>query len=190
MLKRKRYDRDYFQGILHRETKRSQRNHHRLEQLLPLRPNGRLLEIGFGAGGFLEAAAQHYEIQGIDVSRWAVQHAPRHLRRRVRVQDFPISIEVAPRHHLVDLPSMGDADRATLAGLLVDVLGRLDRLWGRPLPYMLWLNQHPDGWFNVEIVSPWRQPGVMRFIAAAEVASTEYFNEVVPEDLAATLRDL
>jgi len=88
MLKRKRYDRDYFQGILHRETKRSQRNHHRLEQLLPLRPNGRLLEIGFGAGGFLEAAAQHYEIQGIDVSRWAVQHVPRHLRRRVRVQDI------------------------------------------------------------------------------------------------------
>ena len=103
---------------------------------------------------------------------------------------FPISIELAPRRHLVDLPAMGDTDRAALAGLLVDVLGRLDRLWGRPLPYMLWLNQHPDGWFNVEIVSPWRQPGVMRFIAAAEVASTEYFNEVVPEDLAATLRDL
>ena len=35
-----------------------------------------------------------------------------------------------------------------------------------------------------------RQPGVMRFIAAAEIAGIEYFNEVVPEDLAARLREL
>jgi UDPglucose--hexose-1-phosphate uridylyltransferase len=113
---------------------------------------------------------------------------------------FPISIELAPLAHLTDLVSMGDADRDAFAALLVDVLGRLDRMWSRPLPYMLWLNQRPftktsDGagesaWFNVEIVSPWRQPGVMRFIAAAEIAGVEYFNEVVPEDLAARLRGL
>jgi UDPglucose--hexose-1-phosphate uridylyltransferase len=113
---------------------------------------------------------------------------------------FPISIELAPLTHVTDLVSMGDADRDTFAAVLVDVLGRLDRMWSRPLPYMLWLNQRPftdtpDGaggaaWFNVEIVSPWRQPGVMRFIAAAEIAGVEYFNEVVPEDLAARLREL
>ena len=44
--------------------------------------------------------------------------------------------------------------------------------------------------FNIEIVSPWRSAGVPRFIAAAEVASEEYFNPVVPEDLAARLREL
>jgi galactose-1-phosphate uridylyltransferase len=31
---------------------------------------------------------------------------------------------------------------------------------------------------------------VQRFIAAAEVATGEFFNPVVPEDLAATLRSL
>ena len=49
---------------------------------------------------------------------------------------------------------------------------------------------YDDAWFNIEIVSPWRSAGVPRFIAAAEVASEEYFNPVVPEDLAARLREL
>jgi UDPglucose--hexose-1-phosphate uridylyltransferase len=81
--------------------------------------------------------------------------------------------------------------------MLVDVLGRLDRLFDRPLPYMMWLNQQPcDGgewpqaWFNIEIVSPWRSAGVQRFIAAAEIAGGEYFNPVIPEELAGRLRAL
>ena len=48
---------------------------------------------------------------------------------------------------------------------------------------------YADAWFNVEIVSPWRAPGVMRYIAAAEVATGEYFIPVVPEQLASRLRD-
>ncbi len=80
--------------------------------------------------------------------------------------------------------------------MLVDVLARLDRLYDRPIPYMLWLNQRPtvegyaDSWFNIEIVSPWRAAGVERFVAAAEVASEEYFNPVVPEELAERLREM
>ena len=81
--------------------------------------------------------------------------------------------------------------------MLVDVFGRLDRLFDQALPYMMWLNQRPtDGqewaqaWFNIEIVSPWRSAGVARFIAAAEVACDEYFNPVIPEELAGRLRAL
>lgn len=110
---------------------------------------------------------------------------------------FPVALEVAPRDHLPDLPAAGDGDRDALAGLLVDVFARLDHLYQTPLPYMMWLNQRPtvregfdDAWFNIEIVSPWRSAGVQRFIAAAEVASEEYFNPVVPAEVAATLRGL
>ncbi len=46
---------------------------------------------------------------------------------------------------VADLPSMADARRDGLAALLIDVLGRLDRLYDQPLPYMMWLNQRPDG---------------------------------------------
>ena len=92
---------------------------------------------------------------------------------------------------------MVEGARDGLATILIDVLGRLDRLYELPLPYMMWLNQRPtvadgyeDAWFNVEIVSPWRDAGVLRFIAAAEVASEEYFNPVVPEDIADRLRSV
>ena len=110
---------------------------------------------------------------------------------------FPLALVVAPRDRLPDLPSAGDKDRDTLAGLLVDLFRRLDRLYRTPLPYMMWLNQRPtvrdgydDAWFNIEIVSPWRSAGVQRFIAAAEVASEEYFNPVLPEEVAERLRSV
>lgn len=110
---------------------------------------------------------------------------------------FPLSIEIAPDHHLADLPSMCDTDRDRLAHVLVDVLGRIDRLYDAPMPYMMWLNQRPtaagdehDAWFSIEIVSPWRSAGVQRFIAAAEVASDEYFNPVIPEAVAERLRSI
>jgi galactose-1-phosphate uridylyltransferase len=65
---------------------------------------------------------------------------------------------------------------------------------------MMWINQQPandsvdnpdnDAWMSIEIVSPWRQKGLARFIAAAEVGAGEYFNPVVPEQLAERLRSL
>lgn len=111
---------------------------------------------------------------------------------------FPLAVEVAPDRRIADLPSMSGDDRDALASVLVDLLERFDRIYDEPIPYMLWLNQRPtvadgrfdDAWFNIEIVSPWRSAGVQRYIAAAEVASEEFFNPVVPEDVAARLREL
>lgn len=122
------------------------------------------------------------------VGPWSciVPHAP----------SFPIELSLAADTPLGDLVATDDAQRDALAALLVDVFARLDQLYDRPLPYMMWLNQrpsdgsHPDAWFNIEIVSPWRDAGVQRYIAAAEVACQEYFNPVVPEKLAERLRTL
>jgi UDPglucose--hexose-1-phosphate uridylyltransferase len=110
---------------------------------------------------------------------------------------YPVAVTLAPRAQVADLTELDDDGRRDLAHLLVDVLARLDRLYDRPLPYMLWFNQRPtDGgewpnaWMHLEIVSPWRSAGTARFIAAAEVACEEYFNPVIPEDLAERLRAL
>ena len=59
--------------------------------------------------------------------------------------------------------------------MLIETINRLDQLFDTPLPYMMWINQQPtnssvnDAWMSIEIVSPWRQKGLARFIAAAEV---------------------
>lgn len=110
---------------------------------------------------------------------------------------YPIALTIAPLSPVTDVDTLdGDARRA-LAATLVDTFRRLDALYERPLPYMMWLEQMPtDGgswpsaWFHVEVVSPWRAAGVPRFIAAAEVATGEYFNPVVPEQFAGRLREL
>jgi UDPglucose--hexose-1-phosphate uridylyltransferase len=114
-----------------------------------------------------------------------------------RAATYPIAVTLAPRTRVPDLVALDDRGRNELAATMVDVLARLDRLYDRPLPCMMWFNQRPtDGgewpsaWLNLEIVSPWRSAGTARYIAAAEVACEEYFNPVVPEDLAARLREL
>jgi len=111
--------------------------------------------------------------------------------------NYPVALTIAPHQQVPSVVALDDAGRNGLAAMLVDMLARLDRLYDRPLPYMMWLNQSPtDGnewpqaWFNIEIVSPWRSAGVTRFIAAAEVACGEYFNPVIPEVVAEQLRAL
>ncbi len=117
-------------------------------------------------------------------SSW-VPHAP----------SFPYALRIAPDEPLPDLASLGPDDRRQLAELLVDATERLDRLFDARTPYMLWIHQRPtDGgdWpgttIHVDIVSPWRSRGVMRFVAAGELGSGEYFNPVVPEEAAAAFR--
>jgi len=109
---------------------------------------------------------------------------------------FPYALTLVPDEHVPDLPSLDAAGCEGLAALLVDVLERLDRLFDAPTPYMLWIHQRPfDGgdWpqarLHVDIVTPWRAPGVLRYIAAGELGSGLYFNPVVPEAAAQLLRD-
>ncbi len=108
----------------------------------------------------------------------------------------PYGLVLAPTEHRPDLPTLDGAGRDDLARLLVDVLGRLDRLWDRPMPYMLWVHgcpsdgrPWPEAHLHVEVNVPLRSPGVPRFVAAGELGTGLLINPVVPEDAAARLRD-
>lgn len=106
---------------------------------------------------------------------------------------YPVSIVIAPVERIGALAELGEHDRDALAEMLADVMMRLECLFDESPPYMLWVNQAPrgtDSWLHIEIVSPWRDRGVHRYIAAAEVATGEYFNPVDPADIAGRLRSL
>lgn len=110
---------------------------------------------------------------------------------------YPVSLRIAPVDRVPDLVALDADARRALAAVSHSVFGALDGLFGRPLPYMMWINQAPrtsgdwpDPWLNIEIVSPWRDAGLPRFIAGVEVATEEYFNPVDPSDVAARLRAL
>ncbi|MDQ4132854.1 MAG: galactose-1-phosphate uridylyltransferase [Actinomycetota bacterium] len=109
---------------------------------------------------------------------------------------WPFGMVLAPRAHRPDLPTLADDERHDLARLLVDVLARLDRLFGAPMPYLLWVHQRPtdgDAWpqahVHIEISPQWRARGTPRYVASGELGSGVLFNPVPPEDAARRLRE-
>jgi UDPglucose--hexose-1-phosphate uridylyltransferase len=104
---------------------------------------------------------------------------------------WPYGLLLAPVEHGAGLPALDDEGRAGLARALVDALGRYERLFERPLPYMLWVHQQPDepgAHLHVHVAPPWRGTSVLRHVAAAELGSGTLFNPVVPEQAAEQLR--
>jgi UDPglucose--hexose-1-phosphate uridylyltransferase len=99
----------------------------------------------------------------------------------------PYATLVAPRAHVPDLRSLDDAARDGLATALVDVVGRYDRMFDSPLPYLMWM--HPGVHLHVHFAPVHRAPGVLRYVASAEVGAAMLFNPVAPEDAARELRD-
>ena len=114
-----------------------------------------------------------------------------------RAPMWPYELLVTTDQHVPDLPTADDRHRDGLAAVLSDVLSRLDQLFAAPMPYMLWIHQRPtDGgaWpgahVHIHIAPIYRSPGSQRYVAAGELGSGMWFNPVVPEDAAATLRSL
>lgn len=111
---------------------------------------------------------------------------------------WPFELLLAPVGHVADLPAVVEEDQDTagsLARVLVDVLERLDRLFGEPMPYMLWFHQRPtDGgdWpiahVHAHVAPVFRRSGTMRYVAAGELGSGVYFNPVDPDEAAERLR--
>ena len=108
---------------------------------------------------------------------------------------WPYELMVAPAEHAADLPALDGASRDDLSAVLVDVLGRLDRLFAAPMPYMLWFHQRPtDGrpWaashLHAHVAPLYRAAGTPRFVAAGELGSGVYFNPVEPARAADELR--
>lgn len=108
---------------------------------------------------------------------------------------WPYELVLAPDAAVPDLPSLDDDGRAGLGALLIDVVGRLDRLFDAAMPFMLWFHQRPfDGgdWptahLHVHIAPLLRGPGTQRFVAAGELGSGVWFNPVEPAAAAERLR--
>ena len=99
----------------------------------------------------------------------------------------PFATLVAPRAHVADLAALDDTGRDGLAAALVDIVGRYDRLYGTPLPYLMWI--HPGVHLHVHFAPVHRAPGVLRYVASAEVGAAMLFNPVAPETAAQLLRD-
>ena len=127
-------------------------------------------------------------LQVARVGAWSasVPHAPK----------WPFELLLAPDTESPDLPSLEPASRDAFAALLVDALGRLDRLFDTAMPYMLWIHQRPfDGIerrpirLHAHVAPLLRAPDTARYVAAGELGSGVWFDPIDPIDAAARLRE-
>lgn len=110
---------------------------------------------------------------------------------------WPFAVHFMPRRHFGSITDMSREEAADMRDLMKKVLSAGDRIFNRPLPTMTAFLQAPvDGcdqeslWhLRIEVVSPLRKRGVLRYVAAAEVSSGTYANPVLPEDAARLWRN-
>ncbi|WIM87420.1 galactose-1-phosphate uridylyltransferase [Candidatus Mycobacterium wuenschmannii] len=109
---------------------------------------------------------------------------------------WPVEVHIYPNrfvHNLIDLTS---AELDDFASIYLDILRRFDRMYDGPLPYMSALHQYDDtdalrdGYFHVELMSIRRSATALKYLAASESAMDAFITDVVPEAVAARLRDL
>lgn len=106
---------------------------------------------------------------------------------------YPFELLLQCDRHVDDLSQLVDHERDGLAAALIDLLGRYDRLFGRPFPYMFWI--HQGSHLHVHLAGPTRGLNTdgslkARYVAAGELGSGILFNPIRPEHAAAKLRSL
>jgi len=108
---------------------------------------------------------------------------------------WPVEVHVFPHRRVPDLPALSCAERDDLAVIYLDVLGRLDRLYGVPLPYVAAWHQAPVrvdrelAWLHLQVFSVRRAPGRLKYLAGTEAGMGAFSNDVLPEEAARRLRE-
>jgi UDPglucose--hexose-1-phosphate uridylyltransferase len=101
--------------------------------------------------------------------------------------DWPFELLVTPDAHIPEIVTLDGDQRDDFALILTGVLGRYERLFDGPIPYMMWI--HPGVHLHVHLVTTRRQANVPRYVAAGELGSGVMFNPVTPEWAADVLRE-
>ena len=100
---------------------------------------------------------------------------------------FPFETWLLPKVHARAFETLSDADRAALAAILKDVLGRMDRMLDDP-SFNYYIHaapvREPEGTFHWHLEITPR----LTEIAGFERGTGFYINPVVPEDAAAILK--
>ena len=102
---------------------------------------------------------------------------------------------VTPRATRASIAELSRSELADLATVLAETLIRMDNLWRMPFPYVMAFHQAPtDGQpyhgfhFHIEIHTPLRKPGLLKYLAGPEIGGGNFLNDTAPEDKAAELR--
>ena len=110
---------------------------------------------------------------------------------------WPYEVQLFPARRVASLTELDEDARVSFCTLYLDVLGRLDALFGMPLPYIAAWYQAPGGdafarqefALHLRVFSIRRAPGKLKYLAGSESGMGVWINDVLPEDAARRLRE-
>jgi UDPglucose--hexose-1-phosphate uridylyltransferase len=109
---------------------------------------------------------------------------------------WPVEVHIYPNRLAPNLIEFTEAELDAFAAIYLDVLGRFDRLYPTPLPYISALHQYTGtgaqrhGYFHVELMSIRRSATKLKFLAGSESAMDAFISDVTPESVAQRLREV
>jgi UDPglucose--hexose-1-phosphate uridylyltransferase len=109
---------------------------------------------------------------------------------------YPYETFVAPRETHASIADLSRGELDDFAGVLKEVVVRMDNLWRMSFPYVMVLHQAPasagargSGFhFYIQIIPPLRKPGLLKYLAGPEIGGGNFLNDAAPENTAAELR--
>jgi UDPglucose--hexose-1-phosphate uridylyltransferase len=108
---------------------------------------------------------------------------------------WPVEVHLFPNNRVLDLTELSDAQRDDFAVIYLDVLQRMDALYGVAMPYIAAWNQAPvrsdrdDAYLHLQLFSIRRAPDKLKFLAGSESGMGVFVNDIIPERMAGMLRD-
>jgi UDPglucose--hexose-1-phosphate uridylyltransferase len=109
---------------------------------------------------------------------------------------WPFEVQIAPHRKVLDIPALSDEERDAFGPLYLDVLGRFDRLFDKPMPYISAWHQavvgegRELGYLHLQLFSIRRAADKLKYLAGSESAMGSFVNDIVPEKAAEMLRDI
>ncbi len=110
---------------------------------------------------------------------------------------WPYEVQLFPAQRVPDIPALSDPARASFCDIYLDVLRRLDALFGVPLPYIAAWHQAPapgvagreEFGLHLQVLSVRRAPGKLKYLAGTESGMGVWINDILPEEAASRLRE-
>ncbi|MBT8225725.1 MAG: galactose-1-phosphate uridylyltransferase [Dactylosporangium sp.] len=109
---------------------------------------------------------------------------------------WPFEIHLYPNRHVPDIPALTSAERDAFGPVYLEVLRRLDGVYGVPMPYIAAWHQAPVragrdlAYLHLQLFSARRAPGKLKYLAGSEAGMGVFINDIRPEDAARMLREV
>jgi UDPglucose--hexose-1-phosphate uridylyltransferase len=110
---------------------------------------------------------------------------------------WPYEVMIFPTRRVPRITELDEAARDGFGELYLDVLHRLDALFGAPLPYIAAWHQapvtpwpgHDEFALHLQVLSVRRAPGKLKYLAGSESGTGVWINDIMPETAARRLRE-